>query len=284
MADSAVLGAFLTVNETLYLYHYGILEKLVELVLYDKKETGKRESMVWWIELPSSIDVSLKSLDVLESVLQKYKVHSLFVSGIDPINDPILYQITSALSHVRGVTLGITASCVRADDGRLWRRTLEFADYLSLYVPLIQGSSRGFGETLSCLEDIIRKSRFLEVHVHPDTEKGFLENVLDDLRWETPLHIYGREPLDSSLKIKNKVSNIYRHPAVGDELSITRCPGCGEIVVTRINRVPNKVLLKDGNCPFCGKKVLYKPPGKTPDRILKRMVGQRVVIPWVIRE
>jgi hypothetical protein len=115
--------------------------------------------------------------------------------------------------------------------------------------------------------------KWVEIHLYSPPQKIFSELLLSS-KTDYPLHLYFEDKLLG--KIERRYTNIYK----STDIEYTRCPVCKNAIIVRHEGYPHKILLDGDKCPYCGEKVLYRPPSPN-QHVNKRFSRERVVIPWL---
>ncbi len=285
---TGIAGAFFTINETIGLYHYGLGERTIEIIVNDIRDE-LRKKPYWWEDIPRELNKRVKEKDIAKAI-ERYNPSLIFFNGMDPLsNKELVSTIKSIKNSFPSIHVGSSISCITNNNTMYGKEdVLSIIDYAIVFIP----DFNDLPELLRkpsvyelCVTKVL-KTVHAEMHVYVSNKDikfllGFLDNIMIN---DVPVHIYDYSTGGSRIiieKLKSDgITNIYLHKTGGLGIEFTRCFSCKNIVLTRRKGFPTKNVLKGNKCGFCGAPVLFRAPRKNWTN-MKILFGKREVIPWL---
>jgi DNA-directed RNA polymerase subunit RPC12/RpoP len=264
-------GAFLTINERLYLYHYSLLREVIEI--FSGRCVNSHPPQ--WYSIGKLKELNL-SENILEKVINTYKPSLLFyIACRNSLSEELDIFLELAKKHQVDLGVGFTLPMLELNP-----LSIEGINYLSIDLLLPLSSSK----TENYLELLFTSNLWKEVHigVHNKGELSDAIGIMKEIPNGTPIHLFILSEFDYRKLISAEVSKrIYIHDiSLGDfELDYVKCQNCGKPLVRGNMPKRGKDNEYSAICQNCGTRVLYRDPNKKWVNVNLLMKGIEVNIP-----
>ncbi len=284
------IGCFLTTNETPGLFHYSISRRILEVVVPNRTIPS---SAYWWRSITGRhVETWWLKTDELPGSLRRLGSSLLLFNGADALEHKGVLELLSELR--REAHVGIVTTLLHTNMQEIEKILCEI-DYVIINIihPETLGR-RGYKNILKRFFETLDEKPWVEAHVHIAEDPEWVTSLIPDtLPRETPVHIIvysnmlvkkARRAVDTLLGYG--YSNIYiRLDFRGEEeQAVTRCPGCGRILLVRRGIRVSRVDINGTKCPSCGRRILYVEPVSEWRRVQNRMCGIRVPLSWLVEK
>lgn len=284
------IGCFLTANETPGLFHYSVSRRILEVVVPNRTIPS---SAYWWRSITGRhIETWWLKTDELPGSLRRLGSSLIMFNGADALEHKGILELLPKLEKEAHV--GIATTLLHTNMQEI-DRVLYKIDYIVINImhPETLGK-KDYKRVLRRFFENLEEKPWVEAHVHIAEDPEWVASLIPEtLPRETPVHIilYNSMLVKQARRVVNTLLsygyyNVYlRLDFVGEEeQAVTRCPGCGRILLVRRGIRVSRVGINGTECPYCGKRVLYVEPLPEWRRVQNRMCGVRVPLSWLVEK
>ncbi len=284
------IGCFLTANETPGLFHYSVSRRILEIVVPNRTIPP---SAYWWRSITGRhIETWWLKTDELLGSLRRLGFSLILFNGADALEQKGVLELLPELK--REAHVGIATTLLHTNMQEIDRVLCEI-DYVIINImrPETLGK-RDYKRVLRRFFEKLEEKPWVEAHLHIAEDPEWVASLIPEtLPRETPVHIvlYNSMLVKQARRVVNTLlsygyCNVYlRLDFVGEEeQAVTRCPGCGRILLVRRGIKVSRIGINGTKCPYCGKKVLYVEPLPEWRRVQSRMCGVRVPLSWLVEK